>query len=119
MKKVMVLGATPKKTRFAFTCVKSLLRYGYEVIPIGAREGAINGMEIITDKPSTKDLHTVTIYLNPSRQEEYYDYILNQNPRRIIFNPGAENPYFKEIAEKNDIEVVEDCTLVMLNSGNF
>lgn len=115
----MVLGATPNKRRFAHNCVKSLMRYGYEVIPVGIKEGEINGKEIIQGKPQVKDLHTVTIYLSDRNQEEYYDYLLNQNPQRIIFNPGAENPRLKELAGKNNIEVVEDCTLVMLNSGYF
>lgn len=119
MTKVMVLGASPNKRRFSHTCVKSLIRYGYEVIPVGIKSGEINGKEIISGKPNVKDLHTVTIYLNQRNQEEYYDYIINQNPHRIILNPGAENPRLKELAQKNDIEVVEDCTLVMLNSGIF
>ena len=119
MKKVMVLGATPNKRRFAHTCVKSLMRYGYEVIPVGIKEGEISGKEILQGKPQVRDLHTVTIYLSDRNQEEYYDYLLNQNPQRIIFNPGAENHRLKELAGKNNIEVVEDCTLVMLNSGYF
>ncbi|MFP4622179.1 MAG: CoA-binding protein [Bacteroidales bacterium] len=119
MKKVMVLGATPNKRRFAHTCVKSLIRYGYEVVPVGIKEGEINGKKIIPGKPQVRDIHTVTIYLNDRNQKEYYDYLLSQNPRRIIFNPGAENPHLKELARKKDIEVVEDCTLVMLNSGSF
>ncbi|MBS3769227.1 MAG: CoA-binding protein [Bacteroidales bacterium] len=119
MKKVMVLGASPNKRRFSHTCVKTLMHQGYEVIPIGAREGEINGKKIIQGKPSVEDLHTVTLYLSPRNQEEYYDYVFGQNPQRIIFNPGAENPNFADLAKKNGIEVVEDCTLVMLNSGNF
>ena len=119
MTKVMVLGASPNKQRFSHTCVESLIRCGYEVIPVGIKPGEINGKEIISGKPNVKDLHTITIYLNHRNQEEYYDYIINQNPRRIIFNPGAENPHLKELAQNNNIKVVEDCTLVMLNSGIF
>lgn len=119
MKKVMVLGATPNPRRFAHTCVKSLMHHGYEVIPIGVKKGEINGKEIIHGTPQVEDLHTVTLYLGANRQEEYYDYILEQNPKRIIFNPGAESPYLRELARNNGIEVVESCTLVMLNSGNF
>ena len=119
MKKVMVLGASPNKRRFSNNCVKSLIRYGYEVIPVGIKSGDINGKAIISGKPNVKDLHTVTVYLNQSNQKEYYDYLISQNPRRIILNPGAENPNLKELAENHGIEVVEDCTLVMLNSGYF
>ena len=115
----MVLGATPNKMRFAHTCVKSLIRYGYSVIPIGIREGEIAGQKILTEKIQEKGVHTVTIYLGPEKQKEYYNYIIQLDPHRIIFNPGAENPELKAMAEKKGIEVVESCTLVMLNSGYF
>lgn len=119
MRNVMVLGASPNRQRFSNTCVKSLIRYGYQVIPLGIREGEIAGKPIRIDKPMLKNIHTVTIYLNPQKQQEYYDYILGLRPQRIIFNPGAENPEFKEKALEKDVEVVEDCTLIMLNSGYF
>ncbi|MFO8234760.1 MAG: CoA-binding protein [Bacteroidales bacterium] len=119
MNKVMVLGATPNRKRFANTCVKSLIRYGYPVIPLGIKEGSIAGHEIIIKKIPVKGLHTITIYLNPENQKEYYDYIIKQEPKRIILNPGAENPELKAIAEEKGIDVIEDCTLIMLNSGKF
>lgn len=115
----MVLGASPNRKRFAHTCVKSLIRYGYPVIPIGIKEGEIAGHKIYTEKMTVKGLHTVAIYLNPANQKEYYNYIIQQDPKRIIFNPGAENPEFKALAEKNGIEAINDCTLIMLNSGSF
>jgi hypothetical protein len=119
MDKVMVLGASPSKKRFAHTCVKSLIRYGYPVVPIGIKEGEIAGQQIYTEKLNVKNLHTVTIYLNPENQKEYYNYIIQQDPKRIIFNPGAENPEFKVLAEKKGIDVIDGCTLIMLNSGSF
>ena len=119
MQNIMVLGASPNRQRFSNTCVKSLIRYGYQVIPVGIKEGEIAGKPIQTNKPTVKDIHTVTIYLNPEKQKEYYDYLLGLHPRRIIFNPGAENPEFKKKALEKDVEVVEDCTLIMLNSGYF
>jgi len=119
MRKVMVLGASPNRQRFSNTCVKSLIRYGYEVVPVGIKEGKIAGIEILREKPVVKDVHTVTLYLNERNQEAYEDYILQLRPQRIIFNPGAENPRLKEKAMKRDVEVVEDCTLIMLNSGTF
>ncbi|MFW5979038.1 MAG: CoA-binding protein [Bacteroidia bacterium] len=119
MDKVMVLGATPNRKRFANTCVKSLIRYGYPVIPLGIKEGSIAGHEIVTEKIPVKGLHTITIYLSQENQKDYYDYILRLDPKRIIFNPGAENPELRELAEKKGIEVVDDCTLIMLNAGKF
>ncbi len=119
MKKVMVLGASPNKRRFSHSCVKSLLRHGYDVVPIGKRNGEIDGVSIITEKPSVKSIDTVTLYLNAASQKQYYKYLLDLSPNRIIFNPGAENPELKAMAEENNIDVREACTLVMLNSGNF
>jgi len=119
MQKVMVLGASPNRQRFSNTCVKSLIRYGYEVVPVGIKEGSIAGHDILRDRPDVRDVHTVTLYLNARNQEAYEDYILRLRPQRIIFNPGAENHQLKEKAMKRDIEVVEDCTLIMLNSGTF
>lgn len=119
MKKVMVLGASPNTRRFSHICVRTLLEQGYSVVPIGKRKGRINGEEIVTDKPSVDDLHTVTLYLGAQNQESYYQYILDLQPERIIFNPGAENPHFARMAKEQGIEVVESCTLLMLNSGNF
>ncbi len=115
----MVLGASPNKKRFSHLCVKSLLRHGYEVVPIGKRSGVIDEVNILTQRPQINDLDTVTLYLSSENQKEYYDYILGLKPNRIIFNPGAENPELKKMAEDKDIAAEEKCTLVMLNSGNF
>lgn len=119
MKKVMVLGASPNKRRFSYSCVKSLLRHGYDVLPIGKRKGEIDEVSIITDKPPVNNIDTVTLYLNANNQKEYYKYLMDIAPNRIIFNPGAENPELKAMAKENNIDVTEACTLVMLNSGNF
>jgi predicted CoA-binding protein len=62
---------------------------------------------------------TVSLYLKPFRQKEYYDYILSLKPRRIIFNPGTENPELKELAEKQGIKIEEACTLVLLSTDQF
>ena len=75
--------------------------------------------KIIVDRPIIKDIHTVTLYLNPDNQKDYYDYILQLSPKRIIFNPGAENQELIELAMKNNIEVSIACTLIMLNSNNY
>lgn len=119
MKKTLVLGASPNPIRFSHKAVKSLVRHGHEVIPIGIREGDIMWQKIIIGKPKYDDIHTITLYLNPNNQKEYYDYILSLSPKRIIFNPGSENQELIEIAMKNDIEVSIACTLIMLNSNKY
>lgn len=119
MKKTLVLGASPNPIRFSHKAVKSLVRHGYEVVPIGIREGDIMWQKIIIGKPIIKDIHTVTLYLNSDNQKEYYDYILQLSPKRIIFNPGSENQELIELSMKNNIEVSIACTLIMLNSNNY
>ncbi|MGB0929510.1 MAG: CoA-binding protein, partial [Chitinophagales bacterium] len=81
---------------------------------------ALAGEEILIGQPEIEDVHTVTIYLNPKNQVEYYEYILdNLQPQRIVFNPGSENSELIEMAEDHEIEVIEGCTLVMLSAGQY
>ncbi|MFP4059119.1 MAG: CoA-binding protein [Bacteroidales bacterium] len=119
MKKTVVIGASPSQIRFSYKAVKSLARRQHEVIPIGIREGNINGLKIIVGKPEETGVDTVTLYIRPEKQKEYYNYIVNLQPKRIIFNPGTENPELTRLARDNGIKVVEDCTLIMLNSDTY
>lgn len=118
-KKTIVIGASPNPERFSNKAVRLLSINGHPVIAQGIRAGKIGDIEIIKGKPIIDDIHTVTMYIGPARQEEYYEYILSLNPERIIFNPGTENSEFSQLAEKKGIETVENCTLVMLNTGIF
>ncbi|HVX26739.1 MAG TPA: CoA-binding protein [Parafilimonas sp.] len=118
-KKTVVLGASPNPARYSNLAVNRLTAHGHSVIPIGKRTGAINGLDIIKDQPAEKDVDTVTLYLNANNQKQYYDYILSLHPKRIIFNPGAENDELAELAIKNNIEPVEACTLVLLSTGQY
>jgi len=119
MKKTVVLGATPNPARYAYLAVMRLRLYGHEIIPVGIRDGDIEGIEIQKGMPKIEGVDTVTMYLNAQRQREYYDYILSLQPKRIIFNPGAENPELVKLANENGIETVEGCTLVMLSIGAY
>lgn len=114
MKRTVVLGASPNPARVSNGAVIKLINQGHEVIPIGNREGEIGGLEILTGTPVVEEVHTITLYLNPQRQKQYYDYILNMQPKRIIFNPGTENPELVRLAEERGIEAEYACTLVML-----
>lgn len=93
----------------------------HEFIPIGISEGEVLGETILNiyNKPKIEGVDTVTLYINPGRQKEWYNYLLSLKPKRIIFNPGTENQEFIELAEKEGIECVQACTLVMLSVGNF
>lgn len=118
-KKTLILGASPNPARFSYKATKSLQRHHFEVVPVGIRKGEIGEVKIIKEKPVLNDIHTVTLYIGPARQKDYYSYILSLHPQRIIFNPGTENNELMEMAKKEGIEVLEDCTLIMLNSGRY
>jgi len=119
MSKTVVLGASPDSSKYSYKCVKSLLKHGHEAVPVGKKEGRIEGVEILTGRPQITDVHTLTIYLSPENQKEYYDYIIVLNPSRIILNPGTHNQELIDLARGKGIEVVVDCTLILLSSGMF
>ena len=118
-KKTVVLGASPNPSRVSNQVVYRLQNRGHEVIPVGIRDGEIAGIEIEKGQPQHDGVDTITLYLGAKNQPQYYDYILSLNPKRIIFNPGAENPELFKIAREKGIEVENACTLVMLSIGNY
>ncbi len=117
--KTLVIGASPNTSRFSNKAVRLLKLYGHDVIPLGIKDGEIDELKIIKGKPEIHNVHTVTLYVGPARQSEYYDYVIGLNPKRIIFNPGTENAEFINMAKEHGIETVQNCTLVMLNSDLF
>ncbi len=118
-KKTVVIGASTNPDRYGYKVTVALQRNKHEVVPVGIKEGEINGEKILLGKPEIKDVDTVTLYVGPLNQPEWYDYIISLNPKRVVFNPGTENPEFENILIKNKIEVIEACTLVMLSIGNY
>jgi predicted CoA-binding protein len=120
MKKTLVLGATDNPDRYAFRATHSLLRHGHDVALVGIKKGEIAGRPIIQDKQIPIDeVDTVTLYVGTRNQPEWYDYILNLKPKRIIFNPGTENPELEKLARSQGIQTLQACTLVMLSVGAY
>ncbi len=117
--KTLVLGASTHSFRYSFLAINDLLKHGHEVVAVGKDEGEVNGVKIVHEFPVSGNIDTVTMYLNPVRQKEYYDKIISLKPRRIIFNPGAENPELQKLALENGIETENACTLVLLNTGQY
>lgn len=118
-KKTLVLGASENPLRYSNIAINRLIGNGHPVVAIGKRVGKVAGVPISTEKTEEKDIDTVTLYLNPAHQRQYYDYILSLKPKRIIFNPGAENDELYDMASKQGIKPVEACTLVLLSTGQF
>ena len=120
-KKTVVVGATTNPGRYAYLAANMLKEYNHEVVPIGIKTGEVAGASIlnIREKPKIEGVDTVTLYIGPRHQPEWYDYLLGLKPRRIIFNPGTENDEFEKRAEAAGVEVEEACTLVLLRSRQF
>lgn len=118
-KETLVIGASDNPERYSFLAITRLRQHGHPVTGIGNRSGKVADVTFSKDRPEARNIDTVTLYLNPKNQEQYYDYILSLQPKRIIFNPGTENKAFENKAEAQGIEVLEACTLVLLSIGRY
>jgi len=119
MKKTVVIGASENPERYSFRAVVSLSKHGYEVIAVGLKDGMILSIPITKEKTYIDNVDTITLYVGKKNQPYWNDYIFSLNPKRIIFNPGAENDELAQLAIREGIEVIEACTLVMLSVGNY
>ncbi|TCC94550.1 CoA-binding protein [Pedobacter frigiditerrae] len=119
MKKTLIIGATPNTDRYAYRAAHMLTAKGHPIVNIGVKQGEVAGVKI--EKPGTPyyDIDTITLYIGPDIQNNYYDYILETKPKRVIFNPGTENPDFEKMLDLHNIEPVEACTLVLLSIGQY
>ena len=118
-KKTLVLGASDNPSRYSYLAVNRLRSHGHPVVAIGKKNSMVADVPIEKEKKDWKNVDTVTLYLNPLHQQQYYDYILSLKPERIIFNPGAENDELADIAVKNGIRPIEACTLVLLSTNQY
>ncbi len=118
-KKTLVLGASANPSRYSYLAINFLTARGHEIVAIGKRPGKVGNVEIITDQKDLENIDTVTLYLNAGNQKQYYNYIFSLHPKRIIFNPGAENPELSSMASEKGILSQEACTLVLLSTGQY
>lgn len=120
-KKTVILGASPNSSRYAYAAARMLKGNEIPFVPVGIKKGQVLGEEIqdLRKKPKIENVHTLTLYIGPQNQREWYDYIISLKPERIIFNPGAENPELYTLAKDHGIEVLNACNLVMLSTGQF
>ena len=115
----VVIGVSTNPWRFSHMCVLKLIDHNIPVAAIGLRRGSIGDVPIITGYPAFEDVHTVSLYIGAKKQEDYYDYILSLHPRRIIFNPETYNPELERLAKLYDIETIEACSLLLIETGLF
>jgi predicted CoA-binding protein len=118
-KKTLVLGASANPSRYSYLAINKLREKKHPVVAIGRTTAIVADIPIQSETNPIPDLDTVTMYLNPANQKNYYEYILDQHPKRIIFNPGAENPEFEKILSEKGIQTMKACTLVLLSTGQF
>ena len=118
-KKTLVLGASDNPSRYSYLAVNRLRSHGHPVVAIGKKNAMVADVPIKKEKKDWNDVDTVTLYLNPTHQQQYYEYILSLKPKRIIFNPGAENDELADLAIKNGIIPIEACTLVLLSTNQY
>ncbi len=117
--RTVVLGASPNPSRVSNQAVYRLLANGHEVIPVGIRHGTIADIPILVGQPDIQNVHTITLYVGPQRQEALYDYIVRLQPKRLILNPGTENAVLAKIAREAGIDVEVACTLVLLSLDTY
>ena len=118
-KKTLDLGASGNPSRYSNIAINRLVNYGHEVVGVGLRQATVAGVSIQTGMPHLDDIDTITLYLNPQNQRQYYHYILSLSPRRVIFNPGTENPELYRMLREKNIEIDPACTLVMLATNQY
>lgn len=120
-KKTVILGASPNQSRYAYMAAQMLHEQDIPFVPVGIKTGEVFGKNILDlkEKPSINEVDTVTLYISAKNQPEWYDYILSLKPKRIVFNPGTQNPELSALAKENQIATISACSLVMLSSGQY
>lgn len=115
----LVLGASTNPARYSYLAVNLLREHNEKVRAVGRRAGLVGDVEIRDGMPIFYDVETITLYIGPKNQPEFYDYIFDLNPKRVIFNPGTENPELMEKLRMSGIAYETACTLVLLNTGQY
>jgi len=118
-KKTLILGATTNPERYAYLAAQRLTQHGHPIVNVGIKSGEVAGVPIEQPETIHPDIDTLTLYVGTANQQAYYNYILKTNPKRIIFNPGTENPELEALAKEKGMEAIAACTLVMLSTGQY
>lgn len=118
--KVAVIGASNKPHRYSYQAVLLLKENGHEVFPVHQRIKEIEGTRVYESiQGIDNDIDTVTMYVGAKTSSLIGQDIVAKKPKRIVFNPGAENSDLENKAKENGIETINACTLVMLKTGHF
>jgi len=119
-KPTLLIGASPKKERYANKAMHMLMEHGHEVYPYHPKYREVDGQRVyndFADVPGPVD--TVTVYVRPDILEGLLPEISALDPGRVIFNPGTESPALQRALEAKGIETLQACTLVLLTTKQF
>ncbi|SEA82498.1 CoA-binding protein [Pedobacter hartonius] len=119
MKHTLIIGATPNPARYAYRAAQMLKSKGHSIVNVGIKNGEVAGVAIEKPGEIHDDIDTVTMYIGPALQSDYFDYLLKTKPRRVVFNPGTENDKLEKFLNENGIETLNACTLVLLATGQY
>lgn len=117
---VAILGASANPDRFSHAAMHKLLAGGHHPLLVNPNEKEIDGLPVYARLSALPVIpHTITMYLSPGNSANLAGEIIRSKAKRVIFNPGSENPALAAQLSANGIETVEACTLVMLAAGTF
>jgi predicted CoA-binding protein len=117
--KTLVIGASINPERYAYKAIHLLVKHEIEVVPMAVKSGFVANLLIVSPLIVQIDIHTITLYISASKQESYYDFILKINPKRVLFNPGTENPKLAKLLNEKGILWENACTLVLLSTNQY
>lgn len=117
---VAILGASENAERYSNKAFHMLKQYGHHPVPVSPKMKVLEGLPVFASLSAiTQPIDTLTMYVGPERSKSLAEEIIKLNPKRVIFNPGSENPELQKTLEENDIDVLEACTLVLLRTNQF
>lgn len=120
LKKTLVLGASLKPERYAYHAIIKLRAAGHPVLAIGRQAGTIADVQVHTQMdPTWTNIDTVSLYLQAAHQEQYFEALLQCQPKRVLFNPGTENPLLSKQLWDKGIETENACNLVLLSTNQY
>ena len=117
--KTLIIGASINPERYAYKAVNLLVKNEIEVVPMGVKPGLVANLSIVSPLIVQFNIHTITLYIGASKQEPYFDFILKINPKRVLFNPGTENPKLANLLNEKGIVWENACTLILLSTNQY
>jgi predicted CoA-binding protein len=118
--KVAILGASKNPERYSHMAFTMLKDYGHTPLPVNPGFSELEGVPVFAKlRDITESVDTLTMYVGPDTSTAMKQDILNLKPKRVIFNPGSENPGLEKDLRAAGVHVIDACTLVLLRTNQF